>query len=449
MRTSLHFISIIALLACLACNSPVAPSETILVVTANPKSIGLSGSSTITVTARHPSGVPARRGTEILLTSTLGAIDTMVRTDDDGVARATLRAEGRAGTAIITASSGSAMSKTVDVTVGGMALQPTANFESTVGDSLTVLFTDTSTGNPSAREWRFGDGKVSNDRDPVHTYSQAGSYVVTLRVSNPDGQDSASKTITIPRSEATAPTASFGAPVVIGLQAIFTDTSTGTVTSWDWSFGDGERSTVRHPVHIFPEAGVYSVTLIVRNAAGASTASRSVAVPTSQVPDANFSFREILDQRMLFRDTSTNEPTRWVWDFGDGGRSSERNPSHDYDSLGTYTVTLTASNLAGSSSETQFVVVRGPLEAEFAFVVNGLTASFSDRSIGDPSAFSWTFGDGTNPVTVANPEHTYGRAGTYTVTLTVTRPALSDTPQERASKAYQVTVTAPPSGGSS
>lgn len=399
------------------------------------------------MTARHSSGVPARSGTEILLTSTLGSIETKVRTDDDGIARATLLADGRAGTAVVTASSGAAAPKTVDVVISGTALQPTASFEATIGESLTVLFTDTSTGNPATREWRFGDGTVSNDRDPVHTYARAGTYVVTLRVSNPDGQDSASKTITVPRSEATAPTASFTATVT-GLQATFTDTSTGTVTSWEWSFGDGERSTVRHPVHVYAQPGIYSVTLTVSNAAGSSTASRSVAVPVSAVPDANFEFREIAGQEVLFRDTSTNEPTRWAWTFGDGESSSERNPSHDYAAPGTYTVTLTATNLAGSSTETKFVTVRGALEADFTFTVNGLTVAFRDRSRGGPTTYRWTFGDGTDAATVPNPEHTYAKAGTYTVTLTVTRPAISDSPQEQASVVHQVTVTAPPTGGS-
>jgi PKD repeat protein len=370
-----------------------------------------------------------------------------VETDSDGIAKATLRSDGRPGTAAVTASSGAAASKTVEVVIGGTALQPTASFQETVGDSLTVLFTDTSTGNPSAREWRFGDGTVSNDRDPVHTYAQAGTYVVTLRVSNPDGEDTASKTITVPRSEAAAPVANF-TPVVAGLQVTFTDNSTGTVTSWDWNFGDGTRSTVQHPVHVYAEPGIYSVTLTVSNAAGSSTASRSVAVPTSQVPDADFEFREIAGQEVLFRDTSKNEPTSWAWTFGDGMSSSVRNPSHVYTKLGTYTVTLTASNLAGSSTETKFVTVRGPLKADFTFVPKDLTVAFSNISSGSPTTFLWTFGDNTAPATVANPEHTYAKAGIYTVTLTVTRPEDSDSPEEQSSMSHQVEVKEPTAKGS-
>ena len=99
----------------------------------------------------------------------------------------------------------------------------------------------------------------------------------------------------------------------------------------------------------------------------------------------------------------------------------------------------------GSSTSTQFVTVRGPLVAEFAATVNNRTASFTDQSLGDPTTFSWTFGDGTAGSTIRNPEHAYATAGIYNVTLTVTRPALSDTPQESASVSHSVTV--PPTAG--
>src|SRR5262245_65884508 len=96
LRTSprlidLMLIALPALLACDSATSPVAPGETVLTASANPKSIGLNGSSTITVTARHPSGVPARRGQAIFLTSTLGSVmETIVMTDDAGIAQPTL-----------------------------------------------------------------------------------------------------------------------------------------------------------------------------------------------------------------------------------------------------------------------------------------------------------------------------------------------------------------------
>ena len=349
----------------------------------------------------------------------------------------------RAGTATVTASSGTVGTDStikVDVAIGATTLN--ADFDATIGDSLTVAFVDKSTGNPTNWEWDFGDGERSAVREPAHTYAAAGSYVVVLRVRGVDGEDSQSKRITVPSSQATPPVAMFSV-ASSGLLATFTDMSTGTIASWDWSFGDGARSTVRSPTHAYQAAGIYTVALTVRNAAGESTTSKSVTVPTSQLPDADFDYQETTGLRVLFRDKSTNVPTHWSWDFGDGATSHDANPTHPYSQTGTYTVALTASNLAGSSTETKFVVVRGPLVADFRSQVNGLTVSFTDLSSGQPATFEWNFGDGSAKATDRNPVHTYVTAKTYTVTLVVTRIVSGGSTSEQASKSAPVVVNAP------
>ncbi len=98
----------------LACDSatPTAPSGTILTITASPSQIGLNGTSQITVIGRRPDGNPLNPGTEIFFSTSLGSVSPTVTTvDDDGVARATLRGDGRPGTANVTAS--------VSTTTGG------------------------------------------------------------------------------------------------------------------------------------------------------------------------------------------------------------------------------------------------------------------------------------------------------------------------------------------
>lgn len=451
MKASLGLTLLAVLLASLGCESgtsPVAPDKTILLIEANPKTISVTGNSTITLTALHPTGVPARSGTEIFLTTTLGTIDDRIKTNDKGIAHATLRGDGRAGTATVKAISGTVGTKqdaavTVSVTVGSSTPQTLkANFVPTFeGDSLTVFFEDTSEGNPTSWEWDFGDGAKSTEREPVHTYTEAASYVVTLRVRNADGQDTLSKRITVPDSEKTPPVANFTV-VVVGLQATFTDASTNKVTSWEWDFGDGSRNIVQHPVHVYRQPGIYSVTLTVRNAAGASTFSKSVTVAQSQVPDANFEFSEVENLRVLFRDTSSNDPTSWEWDFGDNtAKVTDRNPTHTYSAPGTYTVSLTAGNLAGRSTETKFVAVRGPLVADFSAQKIGLKVVFTDRSRGEPTSFEWTFGDNTAKVTERNPVHTYSAAGTYIVRLIVTRTVSGGgSAQEQAVTTQSITV---------
>ena len=126
----------------------------------------------------------------------------------------------------------------------------------------------------------------------------------------------------------------------------FTDTSTMNPTSWAWDFGDGNTSTEQNPAHTFDAPGIYTVCLTVANANGEDTACEEVTVVFA--PQAAFSAEMLSDSSFQFTDLSTNGPTGWAWDFGDGNTSGEQNPLHTYMETGDYEVCLTASNSAGS-----------------------------------------------------------------------------------------------------
>lgn len=160
-----------------------------------------------------------------------------------------------------------------------------------------------------------------------------------------------------------APTASFTANPMSGtvpLSVAFTDTSTGSPTSWLWDFGDGQTSTTQSPSHTYSAVGSYTVTLTASNAAGSSTATQTITVNQVPAPTASFTATPTSGTAPLavqFTDTSTGSPTGWGWDFGDGGTSTAQNPSHTYTTAGTYTVTLTASNPGGSSTASTTITV--------------------------------------------------------------------------------------------
>ena len=115
---------------------------------------------------------------------------------------------------------------------------------------LDVTFTDESTGSPASWSWDFGDGNTSTLENPTNTYANDGTYSVTLTEENSLGTNATTMTGYIVVGS-TAPVASFTESYTSGtapLTVQFTDQSTESPTSWEWSFGDGSTGTAREPV---------------------------------------------------------------------------------------------------------------------------------------------------------------------------------------------------------
>jgi PKD repeat protein len=135
---------------------------------------------------------------------------------------------------------------------------------------------------------------------------------------------------------------------------------------------------------------------------------------------------------VTFTDLSTGEITSWDWDFGDGGTSTEQNPTYTYNTAGTFTVVLTVTGPGGFDNETKasYIGVYDPPVADFsALPTTGnspLNVSFTDISTGSPTSWSWDFGDGVGTSTEQNPTYTYITPGTYTVTLTASNACSFD-----------------------
>jgi parallel beta-helix repeat protein len=239
-----------------------------------------------------------------------------------------------------------------------------ANFTSnvTAGKApLKVGFTDSSTGSPTAWNWNFGD-KTANStlKNPTHTYTAAGNYSVSLTVTNGAGNKTVTKLNYIKVTAGTPiPVANFSSNITSGkvpLTVAFTDKSTNSPTSWNWNFGDGTaNSTVKNPTHIYSKAGTFTVKLTATNTAGSNTVTKSNYITVVTTPVANFSGTPTTGKATLkvqFTDKSTNSPSSWAWNFGDGtANSTAKNPAHNYTKKGTFTVTLTAKNIAGSSTK--------------------------------------------------------------------------------------------------
>lgn len=326
------------------------------------------------------------------------------------------------------------------------ATKPVASYISNVTSGsvpFSVQFVDSSMNTPTSWTWLFGDGGTSTSQSPTHTYTTSGYYTVTLIATNADGSDTLTKTEYIMATKAeSVPAVSFVANTTTGnvpLTIQFLDSSTNTPIAWAWSFGDGGTSTIQNPVHIYTTAGSYTVTLTATNSAGSNTSSQSgyiTATDANDAPDPLFKATATSGYAPLnvqFLDASDNSPTAWVWSFGDGGTSTLQNPSHTYMTAGSYTVTLTATNAAGSNTVSRggFIIVDAAVpESSFtADVTSGvkpLSVQFTDTSANAPTSWYWTFGDGGTSTT-QNPVYTYRSAGTYSVSLGTTNSAGSNT----------------------
>jgi beta propeller repeat protein len=368
------------------------------------------------------------------------------------------------------------------------------------GSPLTVQFTDLTAGNPTMWVWDFGDGPIpmdanascsggncNNIANPTHTYTQVGTYTVTLTASNRESSDTKVKTGYITVGGAPSPfKADFSANPTSGgspLTVQFTDLTTGNPTMWIWDFGDGpipmdtdascsggNCNNIANPKHTYTHDGVYTVTLRASNQNGNSdTKIKQAFITVGGAPasfKADFTASPTSGGSPLtvqFTDLTTGNPTMWIWDFGDGpipmdanvscsggNCNNIANPKHTYTHNGVYTVTLRASNQNGNSDtmvKQAFITVgTGPVpvfNADFtAAPTSGaapLAVQFTDKTTGNPTMWIWNFGDGPIPMdanvscsggncnNIANPKHTYTKNGVYTVTLTASNMQNSDT----------------------
>ena len=222
---------------------------------------------------------------------------------------------------------------------------------------------------------------------------------------------------------------SMAAPHVCGVTALLESYNPGLSRADKWAIMCDPNNVKPYNQTKYVGVGIVSAILSLEDAGSACTdppATNFTGSPTSGSYPLTVSFTDL----------SSNDPTSWDWNFGDGtAHAYTQNPSHQYTAAGTFTVTLTASNACGSDVEvkTGYVSVTTPttppVAAFTASPTSGpapLAVTFVDQSTGGATSWTWNFGDGSPLSYVQNPVHTYTAVGQYDVTLTVSNDFGSD-----------------------
>ena len=253
----------------------------------------------------------------------------------------------------------------------------------------------------------------------------AGTY--RCRVSNPAGTFNSNNAVLVVNAK---PVSDFSySQACLGETTNFTNASSissGTIVAYNWDFTDGNTSTDTDPSNDFPASGYYEVFLeSVSNLGCKDTLIDSVLVDYfpdlgAVIEDVCFeSSFEPVNNTTIVLGTMTHS-----WTFGDGSSSNQMNPSYDYSSTGTYTVTYSATSDQGCRSTVVKVIDVNP-KPNANFVVNdGCDSTLipingvSSISSGSINYF-YAFGDGDSAEYVMNPQHLFDGAGTYNIELIV------------------------------
>ncbi|MCX7954699.1 MAG: PKD domain-containing protein [Bacteroidales bacterium] len=300
-------------------------------------------------------------------------------------------------------------------------------------NSTTVQFIDISEAYNSTITqwlWDFGNGDTANIQNPEYNYPEAGTYNVTLIISDNKCSDTIEYQITHQFL-----TADFSYNFNCNnMTAYFQNNSTyvgAEPYEFLWTFGDDSTSTENNPTHQYSEIGDYLVTLITYSHFCSDTTSQLIKVSKLQ---SNFGYvYSCFDNSVNFYDSTLASNTQilsWKWNFGDNLYSSEQNTQHLYADTGTYLVTLTVTSDYCVDSITKTITIQ-KLKVNFDYTYNCenmeiTTTNLTTFAGTTPEQYIWLFGDGSQS-NEFEPTYQYTQTGDYLVSLISKTQFCSDT----------------------
>ncbi|MDY0083843.1 MAG: PKD domain-containing protein, partial [Ignavibacteriaceae bacterium] len=318
-----------------------------------------------------------------------------------------------------------------NVTIGSPQL--TADFNYYINPiNGSVSFADISAGTPTNWYWDFGDGYWDTIPQIQHTFSQSGEYNVCLSVFNFNTgafSDICKTIVVITDTTLVSIKADFTYMVDSANDVSFVDKSSGEITNWYWTFGDGTFMSGKDVTHSYSVPGLYNVCLTVYSSASGERSEYCQTIQVGAITcNLNAEFGYFINpttKQVTFSDKTMGTAHKWFWDFGNGKTSTQRNPVHTFENSGFYLVSLAVRDTNNGCTDyyADFLQIgTADCKADFNYTITNISTNevkFTNKSIGNIGTYFWYFNDG-NFSTLKDPVNIYSSGGLYSVSLTVT-----------------------------
>jgi len=295
--------------------------------------------------------------------------------------------------------------------------------------------------------WEFGDGAMGEGETVSYAWTAPGVYTVALTVTDNSGTASATQRTTTQIVVDAAPVANAGPDQFVTASEVqFDGTGSvdpdGTISTYDWSFGDGGRATGSRPVHAYARPGVYEVALIVRDASGAplnvNRDTMLVTVNATPIADAGPPQVVAPGEEFVLSARASVDPDGAIsaheWQLPNGQTVAQERASHAIPAPGTYRIGLTVfDNFRGGPAQDDddvLITVNAQPVAEAGadqLVAPGdpvlLNGGASYDTDGQIVSYRWEFDDGFAPQATAQVSRSYTTPGTWSAQLVVTDDA--------------------------
>ncbi len=279
-----------------------------------------------------------------------------------------------------------------------------------------------STGGVTGYRWDFGDGSTATGSTASHTYATAGTYTAQLTVVDDSGTtNTATVAIVASSSDATtastpptavisSSTATGPAPLTVSLDGSGSTATNATITSYNWSFGDGSSATGATASHAYTSAGTYTATLTVIDSKGQSSQIGTPVIVTGSAtankpPQAAIGATPLAGSAPLTvtfdgggSSDSDGSISSYVWNFGDGSTATGKSVTHTYTTAATFTATLNVTDNQGASGSASIAISTNTEQPAAEVRIETGEVGVSSEWVRVPLTTSFT-----NPIVIAGP----------------------------------------------